>query len=232
MPYKRAEESSTPDSMAIRGNTQFADCVHAIIAERRPTRIIETGTFEGTGTTAIIGSGLKNAGITQAEFFSIEVNPKRFDKATENVKKSGINVQLKLGLSIPRQLLLSPVQIHQQYVQRVVDGIYVEWSEKDRPLAYHHETNFPDLPDDLLGSLLTHFQNRPDFLLLDSAGHLGYIEFQYVKNRMNGPCVLVLDDTRHVKHFQSVADMKSDRRFRILTESEEKFGFCIAEFNP
>jgi hypothetical protein len=81
--------------------------------------------------------------------------------------------------------------------------------------------------------VLAHFEYQPDFVLLDSAGHLGHLEFVYTTSKLRGRCFIALDDTNHVKHYQSVLDMKQDpKRFRIVAESKEKFGFCIAEFNP
>jgi len=220
------------DATSVSTASEFSRQIHEIFQQRRPTRIIETGTFEGTGTTAIIGSAIKSAGIQGAEFFSIEVDPEHLETARRNVQEKGIDVRLKLGLSIPRRLLLTKQQIHQQYVLRVVDGIHVEYSERDRAGGYFQETDFADVPDDVLGELLAYFSYQPHFVLLDSAGHLGYVEFQYVIGRLKGPCVLALDDTKHVKHFESVLKIKADARFKVLAESDERFGFCIAEFNP
>jgi hypothetical protein len=233
MSYKVTRDVKGPVSL-MRVNTvsQFSEHVHAIFAQRRPTRIIETGTFEGTGTTAVLGSAIQKAGIAQAEFFSIEVNPLHISRAAENVLKNGINVRLMFGLSIPRHLVLTREQIEQLYVQQVVDEVYVDWHDHERAEQYYRETDFAGVPDDMLGKVLTYFKDCPDFLLLDSAGHLGHVEFKYALSRLKAPCVLALDDTRHVKHYQSVLDIKKDPRFKVLVESDEKFGFCIAEFNP
>jgi hypothetical protein len=233
MPYKVTKDVRGPVSL-MRVNTQsaFSQHVHAIIAQRRPTKIIETGTFEGTGTTAVIASAIAQAKIPNAELFSIEVNPLHISRAAENVRKAGLNVRLMFGLSIPKSMVVSREQIQERYVQNVTDGVFVDWYDAERADQYFKETDFAGVPDDMLGKLLTYFQDRPDFLLLDSAGHLGHVEFQYAVSRVKSLCVLALDDTRHVKHFQSVLDIKKDSRFKVLVESDEKFGFCIAEFNP
>ena len=76
------------------------------------------------------------------------------------------------------------------------------------------------------------WNGKPDFVLLDSAGHMGIIEFDYFLSLVRGPCTLMLDDTRHVKHHPSLQRMKADPRFVIELESPEKFGFVLASFHP
>ena len=66
-------------------------------------------------------------------------------------------------------------------------------------------------------------------IILDSGGHMGFVEFEYVLSLLKGSCIFVLDDVYHVKHYKSLKMIQSDPRFNILTLSKEKFGFCIAE---
>jgi ADP-heptose:LPS heptosyltransferase len=58
------------------------------------------------------------------------------------------------------------------------------------------------------------------------------VEFNYLIERLQGPCYIILDDIRHIKHHRSLKQMGDDLRFTILTVSDEKFGFCIAKFTP
>jgi hypothetical protein len=153
-----------------------------------------------------------------------------FAKAKENLK--GAPVNMLLGLSIPRSMLPTITEIERDYVYaEPKEDVYVDNFELTRAGEYYKETNFP-VPDDMLGKVLQKFDNRPDFVLLDSAGHMGIQEYDYVVSRLAGPCIMALDDTDHVKHFKSVERMKADPRFKILVKNNEKFGFVIAEFNP
>jgi len=61
---------------------------------------------------------------------------------------------------------------------------------------------------------------------------MGFIEFDYFLTLVRGPCTLMLDDTRHVKHHRSVEHMKQDPRFVIEADSPEKFGYVLATFHP
>jgi hypothetical protein len=144
-----------------------------------------------------------------------------------------LSVELLNGLSVPRRLLPTIQQIEDQLVRNVEDdGLIVDHEENDRAQLYYRETDFSDLPDDLLGDVLRRFDYRSDFILLDSGGHMGHVEFAYVIEQLRGKCYIALDDIYHVKHHRSFQQISSDRRFSLVAVSEEKFGFCIARFEP
>jgi hypothetical protein len=233
MPYKITSEVPGTGLISVKTESAFSQAVTELFGRIRPRRIIETGTYMGTGTTAIIGKALRRCSIERPEFYSIEVNPQFFAIAHSNVQHLNINVHLLCGLSVPRALLPSRQQIEEMYVRQQPDtgDLFVDWPAAQRADAYFAETDFSG-PDDLLGKCLTRFDNAPQFVLLDSAGHMGNIEFRYVVDRLAAPCAIALDDTNHVKHHRSLQQMKADRRFRMLVESQEKFGFCVAEFDP
>jgi hypothetical protein len=234
MGYRIAGQVSPKQNLTgVATESQFARCVSHLFAQTRPKRIIETGTYHGTGTTAIIASALRDAAIDDAIFFSIEVNPHNFRKALANLAKQNLVVSVLNGLSVPRRLLPSIEEIEQHYVREVeTDGIFVDHDEAQRAMLYHKETDYPDAPDDLLGRCLKEFDHRPDFLLLDSGGHMGYVEFRYVLPLIHGPCYIALDDIYHVKHHRNFRELQQDSRFELVAVSEEKFGFCIAKFTP
>jgi hypothetical protein len=75
-------------------------------------------------------------------------------------------------------------------------------------------------------------ENRPDLVLLDSAGHVGWEEFQVFCQEVKSPCWLVLDDVFHLKHDASLEAIRRDPRFQIHRLEKEKFGYCIARFEP
>jgi ADP-heptose:LPS heptosyltransferase len=168
-------------------------------------------------------------------FHSIEINPAHFSHAVANLRAAGLDsfVRLFRGLSVPRALLPTMAQIEDKTVRRPeYDDIFVDHQETERARLYFAETNFTDCPDDLLGGALAGFGNRPDFVLLDSGGHMGFVEFQYLVQKLAGPCLIALDDIHHIKHHHSLRFMRHDPRFELLVESQEKFGFCIARFTP
>jgi hypothetical protein len=231
--YRIAGRMSSEDLTRVDFDSHFARSIRWVIGHIRPGRVIETGTYHGTGTTAVIAASLRDAGLDDARFYSIEVNPRNVVRARENLARRGLAVEILNGLSVPRALLPTLEQIEQSLVKSVLaDGLVVDHEETDRARMYFNETDFPELPDDLLGQVLREFDERPDLVLLDSGGHMGFIEFRYLIDSVRAPCVIALDDIGHVKHFRSYGTIQRDERFEVLSVSEEKFGFCIARFDP
>lgn len=226
-------EETEKDLTQIDSSSRFAEEIARIIKEYKPKKLIETGTYLGTGTTSVIGKCLKQLGLDNTKFFSIEVKPENHFRAVANIKAQQLDVDLLNGLSVPRGLLPSLDKIKKDTITDIqFDDIFVDHQENKRAELYFNETNYENVEDDLLGRCLNEFDNSPDFVLLDSGGHMGNIEFNYLIERIKKKCILALDDINHIKHRKSFEQIKTDERFRILTSSDEKFGFCIAKFDP
>lgn len=223
------------DLAKISGESDFSHRIRDLIRTIRPNKIIETGTYLGTGTTRIIASALEEYGIHDACFYSIEVNPGHYVQAEANIGSQSFKKYVRLlhGLSVPRKKLPSRDEIEDKCVKNVeFDDIFVDHEEQTRVQLYFQETDFPQLADDLLGACLEKFDYRPNFVILDSAGHMGFIEFEYLISQLKGWCYIALDNIYHIKHHKSFRVMQEDTRFDILCSSQEKFGFCIARFTP
>ncbi len=223
------------DITAVKADSAFAREVRTLFSRVHPARILETGTFIGKGTTTVIASALRDIGIKGARFYSIEVNPGLHALARRNLEKAGLSgyVNLLNGLSVPRSLLPAREEIERRTVTEIgSEPVYVDHAPEERVQKYFSETDFPGVADDLIGRVLHVFSFRPDFVLLDSGGHMGYIEFTYLVSRLKGECFIALDDIYHIKHHRSFTQMSKDPRFKILAAVREKAGFCIAHFNP
>ena len=226
------------DLTKVATESDFARSIRELFGSIKPRKIIETGTYHGEGTTRVITSTLRELGLDGSAFFSIECNPGNYARAVENLRQSGLLpfVRVLNGLSTPRRDLPTYQEIESRFVRDLgnsgFDDIFIDHQEHERALLYFQETDFSNIPDDLLGSCLRHFDYCPDFVLLDSGGHMGNIEFNYLIGALRGPCFIALDDIFHIKHHQSFLQMQKDSRFRIVVSSKEKFGFCIAKFTP
>ena len=237
MPHEEAPVTggTIDDITAVRTDSAFASSVRSVFGKIRPAKLVETGTFVGKGTTSVIAAALRDMGIADARFYSIEVNPGLHALARKNLEQAGLApfVQLLNGLSVPRSLLPGREDIEERTVRNTgKDPVWVDHDPADRVEKYYAETNFPDVPDDLLGRVMAIFGGKPDFVLLDSGGHMGYTEFTYLVSLLKGECYIALDDIFHVKHQRSFNAMSSDSRFEIITSVREKAGFCIARFTP
>lgn len=220
---------------SIDGNSEFAKNIRGVFTRIRPKRVIETGTFHGNGTTRIIASCLRDLGLEDSRFLSIECNPENLRLAAKNLAAHGLSQQVELvhGLSVPRRLLPAMDLIREKLVYGIAgDGIYVDHDEAVRTARYYAETDFKGIPDDRLGYCLKELEGAPDFILLDSGGHMGTIEFNYLLDNLKSPCHIALDDINHVKHARSFKQILHDPRFALDVAAQEKFGFCIARFAP
>jgi predicted O-methyltransferase YrrM len=217
----------------VETQSSFGAEIRELFAKIRPRKIIETGTYLGTGTTTIIARALEALGIYDAAFYTIEVNPQHYARAKEHLAANNFKVHALNGLSVPRSVLPDRDQIARRTITDVdYDGIFADHSEEDRVALYYEETDFPGVGDDLLYTCLKQFDFKPDFVLLDSAGHMGSIEFDYLIENLQGECTIALDDIYHVKHHRSFQKIQEDQRFQLIVHSKEKFGFCIARFTP
>jgi len=213
-------------------NSKFNETQEILISlfeKIQPKRIIETGTYVGKGSTRIISMALETNNITNSVFYSIEVNPEYYRQAKKNVKKLWGNIILVNGLSIPRSYLPTKESIKQKTVKDR-RHIFVDHERGRRVDLYYKETNFPDVEEDCLGKLIK--EGNPDFVLLDSAGHVGNIEFQYLISLLEQPCHIALDDIYHIKHYDDFEMARKDNRFEIVCESKERFGFGVLYFKP
>ena len=226
-------EAHPNDSIPIPPASQFARDLRALFAEIRPRKLLETGTYLGDGSTRIIASCLAELALDDARFLSIEVNPEHHRVAAGNLARRGLlrRVTLVNGLSLPRRVLPGREEIHQTCA--ALEGrVHLDFPLADCAAWYVQETGFPDVPDDLLARCLAGFDGSPDFVLLDSAGHVGYLEYRQFLACVRSPCYLALDDVDHVKHTRSFAELERDPRFTIRSRSHEKYGYCIAHFTP
>jgi len=219
----------------VNTESEFASAIRELFTRNRPTKIIETGTYHGEGTTKVIASTLRDLNILDATFYTIECNPGNYNIALSNLVSSRLLSFVKplKGLSLPRHLLPTQKAIEENYVHNVeFNDIFVDHQEFDRATRYYNETNFNSVPDDLLQNCLKIFSYAPDFVLLDSGGHIGHIEFTYLLSLLKAPCFIALDDIYHVKHHKSFIQIQNDPRFKLIAVSDEKFGFCISQFIP
>jgi len=235
-PLKIASNYATSSQgINVGKDSEFAKTLQEFIRRIRPKHILETGTYHGDGTTAAIARALREMDCRDAEFYTIEINPDNYSQALANLAQSGLlpYVRPLNGLSVPRNLLPDRDRIQNDLVVHCpYEGIFVDHEERDRSTLYYEETNFDEAPDDLIGICLLNFNWNVDFVLLDSAGHIGFIEFNYIIDKLRSPCYIALDDTQHVKHHKSYLHILNDKRFELLVDSNEKFGFCLARFTP
>lgn len=208
-------------SGVLAGNA-FKEALTDLVATHKMTRIIETGTYHGTGTTKAILDGIALHTERPVSFVSIEVNPINYAQAVRNTK--GQPVTILNGLSIPKSLKPKKEDIvFEDYPEDTI----VDHQPQVRVDRYYEEIDF-NVPDCQLDQALLLTSFYPNLVVLDSAGHIGTIEFDYLMGKVKGEFYLALDDTRHVKHSKTVAKIdKAKNQFELVFSTDEKFGSRI-----
>lgn len=205
----------------VLAGTQFTDAITDLVYTNKMTRIIETGTYHGTGTTRAVLNGIHKHKVKPVHFVSIEVNPEYYATARRNT--FGEPVSILKGLSIPKGLLPKKSEIT---FEGFTDETIIDHQPESRQELYYKETNY-NVNDARLIEAMMIVDYRPELVILDSAGHIGTLEFDYLMSLVSGGFYLCLDDTRHVKHSKTVQKIETDHRFTLIKAFEEKFGSRI-----
>lgn len=203
---------------------EFAQAILRVMADRKPMGVIETGTHVGLGSTQVLLAGLPPGG----RIVTIECNPQRHAQAVRNLR--GQPVECLLGLTIPRDEIpdaADTARILASFPPHVKhDGAGMqEVRDRVEEVAFNVPDKMLDLAVHILGG-------RPDLVLLDSAGHVGFREFRRLVSLLTAPCIIALDDTDHVKHWHSVNFAAADARFAKVAHGKERNGWRILHFDP
>lgn len=193
--------------------TDLKHNITTLVGEEVITKVIETGTFQGLGTTKAVLNGMRAHGM-EYDFISLEPNPEHYRQAlANNIGASGLHILN--GYSIKKEMVPT------DFTFDVPAHIIVDHKEKDRDALYRKELSF-NVDYDLLPHAINAFNGLPELVILDSAGAVGFIEFKYLMSLLpTHEFWLVLDDIRHVKHYNSFEVIKSTpEKFQIYWESE------------
>jgi len=200
-----------PNGMAAHND--FKDAITYLIKTEKLQRIIETGSYLGEGTTQAIADAL----VGHEQVFSIEVNPRHYEIARKRHRNTPINFML--GLSVGRSDVPTSISFD------VPDNIVIDHLDHNRELLYEQEISFKGA-DNLLNVALSKVDYKPDLVILDSAGHMGLQEFKYLMNLVEPGFYLALDDTNHVKHYDTCKSLETVD-CELVFQTEQGFGSRI-----
>ncbi len=202
--------------------------------------IIESGTFEGTGSTRTVGNFFKKS--PPNVFYTIEINHNSHRKAKRNLKDLPF-VRCLFGCSVRMQEALDFIRNdeailhHDRYPDIFIDDT------KDPVSFYSREVEgylggkaanlfsiFKSRPKEGLLKELIEMHRRDTILfILDSAGGMGWLEFMTVRKEMKDRgYYLLLDDIHHLKHFRSAKFIREHpQEFDIIGQSlDHGWLFC------
>jgi hypothetical protein len=217
------------------------NALRVAIQQYRPRVVIETGTYLGKGSTRMITEAFAPG--APEKFYTIEISRRFYEAARRNLLPLGF-VEVLWGLSVGRvqaeeflqsDSLLWEAGRYGIEVEQPEDpvGFYLREISSDRNGAREDEC-YPDpvgtAPDNLLARLLAQYKDRMPLIALDSAGGVGWLEFQEVLHLQEGlPFVLFLDDVNHVKHYRSLKYVQSSPEFRMI-DCDVQDGWALAAY--
>jgi len=210
-------EKSTDDKRFIRSydinlkSEEFTEVINDIVKKYDIDEIVETGTFNGLGSTTVFAN-------TGKYVFTIECNYNNFVTAIQNLARFE-NVCVVNGLSVSRKDLIDFLLNEKFDAETSYDSQYPK-------TFYMREIVHNVVVDDAL-SVFAKNNNR-QIVFLDSAGGVGYCEFNHfmsfgddiLKNK-----ILVLDDIDHIKHVRSVDSLKANG-YEVNISKDKRFAWC------
>lgn len=229
-PQASIQMSEDPHLIKELKTLATADCIHYIF---------ESGTYLGTGSTSFIANTFKNCKNLK-QFFTLEINPDFFLQAKKNLAQFSF-VRCIYGLSVKYDEAIAFIKTddailnHHQYSDVFIDDIInpqkfylneIEGFLSRKKLGLRRL--LLRKREDVIQETLAPLKGTP-LIVLDSAGGIGYLEFQKVLKIMRSKkeFYLLLDDVHHLKHFRSKLDVEADEKFKILAKSLDN-GWLLA----
>lgn len=178
---------------------KFRKLIEELIITHQIEQIIETGSFDGLGSTKIFAE-------TGLSVKSLECNYAHYLTAKQNLSEYP-NAEIINGFSLNKQLMIDFIKNDgflddEEYYKQ--NNILSDNKNNKKFYTWELKNNSEKTLDDILLKLIDNDKNQ--LIFLDSAGGVGYLEFkevfkikkQYVKNKL-----ILLDDVFHIKHHRS-----------------------------
>jgi hypothetical protein len=197
-------------------NSEFRNVVNELLANNEVDEIVETGAFNGLGSTSVFAE-------TKKYVFSIECNYNNFVNATNNLINYE-NVCVVHGLSLNRQDLVRGLLNESFDIQTKYDSDY--------PKAFYmREISHQVVVENALDLFCNN--HRKQLVFLDSAGGVGFLEFNAFMNYNKSYLfnkILMLDDISHIKHKRSVEKLE-ELGYEVHQSTDNRFAWCILSNN-
>jgi len=193
-------------------NTEFQNTVDKLVNEHEFNEIVETGTYNGLGSTQVFAK-------TNKYVFSIECNYNNFLNASRNLAMYD-NVCVIHGLSLKRERLITAL-LEEDF------DIDTTYDSKHPKSFYMREISQTVVVENALELFCKN--KRKQLVFLDSAGGVGYLEFKsfmsigdvFLENK-----ILMLDDINHIKHKRSVEFLLKEG-YEVNISTDNRFAWCI-----
>jgi predicted O-methyltransferase YrrM len=193
---------------------KFRDVLLKLLLNNQVQVVVESGTYLGLGSTSYIADIIKLAELDKKiSFYTIESNKLFFNQAVKNLKKYDFVYPI-LGQSIDLNQAIKFLENDEFLLQHnKFDDVFIDSFDpvrnylkelKGGGVIKFFQNFFYKKKQNLIKVITENNKDKSILIVLDSAGGIGWFEFNEVIRTMEGkPFLLILDDTNHVKHFRS-----------------------------
>ena len=246
-------------SMSFGSDPAFREALHKFVRPLCIDTVIETGTYLGLGSTRVLADFFAQSRIPK-RFLTFEVNWTHFRHAKVNLRPFGF-VDCRWGSSVSQTDAVRFIEsdeaiVHHQrhsdiWIDDVDDPVAFYSNEimgsmlyQRRKMAGHSlvkrlaraygigDVDFLWDGDQLLAQACAIHKSHKPLIVLDSAGGVGFLEFQTVLSVMqDAEYLLLLDDVHHLKHFRSLRYIQSSAEFKLLA-ANIACGWALAYHAP
>ncbi len=236
-------------SISMSSNEKFIKALDRLFNEHDIAYVFESGTFNGLGSTTKLAKAIVQSGKPIKQFITVEISKKYYTQAKKNLAAYEFVTPaygLTVGFDEARKFIDGDdaIKNHDKYPEIFIDntdnpvkfysdeieGHLAQESLREKVANLFVRAKKTPIEEKLFEKYLTGMAGQTPLVLLDSAGGIGYLEFQLVMKIMDGRSFfLILDDIHHLKHFRSYKTVKEDNNFTILDESYEQ-GWAIAYY--
>jgi len=221
-------------AMFMREDPVLSEHLVRLIAAAEIDVAIETGTYLGEGSTRFVAECFLQVAPPK-RFVTTEVHFANWCRAKANLRRypfvdcrwgSTVDTEAALRFLATDEMLINHRNYHGIYIDDTNDPVGWYSRELRGQLGFSPDVSIGtdarkflwDGENLLLRLFETHRNHRP-LIILDSAGGIGWMEFQIVIQQMaQRPFFLLLDDTHHIKHFRSLNYVRNSRDFRLIAQ--------------
>ena len=217
--------------MEMAADASLTAALIDLFKKERINLVLETGTHLGLGSTRIIAEAFIAAGAAPDTFITIEANYNSYIQAKANLERFPF-VKCVWGCSVDINQAVQFIERddalhhHENYPDVYIDTFDNPAGFYTREVSGGSGKSGPEGEKFREGLLDRYVYLDEDdgtpLMVLDSAGGIGLLEFQIVKEHfesLSAPFFLLLDDIHHLKHFRSMLAIEADPRFTILARS-------------
>jgi hypothetical protein len=237
-------------SISMSKDDMFQSTLNWLFEKNPVDLVVECGTYVGLGSTTSLAQAIINSKKPAPLFITMEADEIIYNEASLNLRRFpfiipvwGLSVASEAAKDFLRndEALLHPERYPDVFTDHMVDpvGNYINEIEGQLSKTLQVSTDYKldvkrllegrRFQENVLGLIFDNINFTLPVFLLDSAGGIGYFEFQTVQRLMNGrPHFLILDDIHHVKHFRSYRDIADPKNGYIIINESMPNGWVIA----